>query len=46
MGKTILFVSHDLGSISKYCDRVILLNQGVKVSEGEPKKIVDEYKQV
>lgn len=28
-GKTILFVSHDLGSVSKYCDRVILLNQGV-----------------
>lgn len=46
LGKTILFVSHDLGSVSKYCDRVILLNQGVKISEGEPKKIVDEYKQV
>ena len=46
MGKTILFVSHDLGSISKYCDRVILLNKGKKVSEGEPKAIVDEYKQI
>ena len=28
MGKTIVFVSHDLSSISKYCDRVYLLNQG------------------
>ena len=28
MGKTILFVSHDLSSISKYCDKVVLLNQG------------------
>lgn len=46
MGKTILFVSHDLGSISKYCDRVILLNKGQKLAEGEPKKIVDMYKQV
>ena len=46
MGKTILFVSHDLGSISKYCDRVILLNKGQKIAEGEPKKIVDMYKQV
>ena len=27
-GKTILFVSHDLGSITKYCDRAILLNKG------------------
>lgn len=46
LGKTILFVSHDLGSISKYCDRVILLNKGNKISEGLPKKIVDEYKQI
>ena len=46
LGKTILFVSHDLGSISKYCDRVILLNKGVKVSEGDPKTIVDMYKQI
>lgn len=28
LGKTILFVSHDLGSIAKYCDRVVLLNKG------------------
>lgn len=46
MGKTILFVSHDLGSISKYCDRVVLLNKGHKVAEGRPKKIVDMYKQI
>lgn len=46
LGKTILFVSHDLGSISKYCDRVILLNKGEKISEGKPKQIVDEYKQI
>ena len=46
LGKTILFVSHDLGSISKYCDRVVLLNQGQKVAEGRPKRIVDLYKQI
>lgn len=46
MGKTILFVSHDLSSISKYCDRVILLNKGVKMAEGAPKRIVDLYKQL
>ena len=45
-GKTILFVSHDLGSVSKYCDRVILLNQGVKLDEGTPKAMVDMYKQL
>lgn len=45
-GKTILFVSHDLGSVSKYCDRVILLNKGNKMAEGNPKEIVDMYKRV
>ncbi len=45
-GKTILFVSHDLSSISKYCDRVVLLEKGNKVGEGEPKEIIDMYKKV
>lgn len=45
-GKTILFVSHDLGSISKYCDRVVLLNKGQKLAEGKPKEMVDMYKKV
>ena len=44
MGKTILFVSHDLSSITKYCDRAVLLNKGRKVMEGTPKEAVDRYK--
>ena len=46
MGKTIMIVSHDLSSIAKYCDRVILLNQGVKLGEGEPKEMIDDFKRV
>ena len=46
MGKTILFVSHDLSSIAKYCDRVVLLNRGVKLGEGAPKEMIDTYKKV
>lgn len=45
-GKTILLVSHDLGSISKYCDRVVLLNNGEKLDEGSPKEMVDLFKKV
>jgi len=45
-GKTILFVSHDLSSIAKYCDRVVLLNKGVKLDEGAPKEMIDAYKKV
>ena len=46
MGKTIVFVSHDLSSISKYCDRVYLLNQGNLLGEGSPKEMIDAYKRV
>ncbi len=46
MGKTIMIVSHDLSSIAKYCDRVILLNQGIKLGEGAPKEMIDDFKRV
>ena len=46
MGKTIIFVSHDLGSISKYCDRVFLLNKGNLLGEGNPKEMIDAFKRV
>lgn len=46
MGKTIIFVSHDLSSISKYCDRVYLLNKGNLLGEGSPKEMIDAYKRV
>ena len=45
-GKTILFVSHDLSSIAKYCDRVIVLNKGDMIAEGPPKEMVDLYKKL
>ncbi len=46
MGKTIVFVSHDLSSISKYCDRVFLLNKGNLLGEGSAKDMIDAYKRV
>ncbi len=46
MGKTIIFVSHDLSSISTYCDRVYLLNKGNLLGEGSPKEMIDAFKRV
>lgn len=46
LGKTIIFVSHDLSSISKYCDRVYLLNKGNMLGEGSSKEMIDAYKRV
>ena len=45
-GTTILMVTHDMGSIIKYCDRVVLLNKGEFVAEGAPGRMVDMYKKI
>lgn len=45
-GTTILMVTHDMGSVIKYCDRVVLLNKGHFVAEGAPGKMVDLYKKI
>ncbi len=45
-GTTILMVTHDLGSVMKYCDRVLLLNKGERIAEGKPGEMVDLYKKI
>ena len=45
-GTTILMVTHDMGSVLKYCSRVVLINRGVKVFEGKPGETVDLYKKI
>ncbi len=45
-GKTILFVTHDMGSVIRYCNRCVLLNAGKKVAEGKPQEMVDLYKRI
>jgi len=43
--KTILFVSHDLPTVEKICDRVAWLKGGKLMTIGEPKRVVDAYLQ-
>ena len=45
-GNTLMLVTHELGRVAKYCNRVILLNKGNKVAEGQPKEIIDMYKKI
>ncbi|MCI9104419.1 MAG: ABC transporter ATP-binding protein [Lachnospiraceae bacterium] len=45
-GTTILMVTHDMGSVIKYCDRVVLLNKGNFIAEGVPGEMVDLYKKI
>ncbi|MBO4862941.1 MAG: ABC transporter ATP-binding protein [Eubacterium sp.] len=45
-GKTILFVSHDLSSIERYCSKAILLDHGINVGEGTPGETINRYKKL
>lgn len=45
-GKTVIFVTHALDTIIRYCDRAIVLEKGRLVTESDPKKAVDAYKQI
>ncbi len=45
-GKTILFVTHALDTVLRYCHRAIVLHGGAKIEEGTPKVIVDLYKRI
>ena len=40
---SILFVSHDLGSVTALCDRAIWLDQGVVRAEGTPVRVCEQY---
>jgi ABC-2 type transport system ATP-binding protein/lipopolysaccharide transport system ATP-binding protein len=43
--KTILFVSHDLATVEKICDKVAWMKGGKIQMLGEPKRVVDAYLQ-
>jgi len=40
---TIVLVTHDLGSVQRFCDRAVLLEHGSAVAQGTPQAVVDEY---
>lgn len=42
-GRTVLFVSHNLGSLAQICNRGILLNKGELVFDGAIAETVSEY---
>lgn len=42
-GKTVLFVSHDVNAVRRFCDRVYWLKNGVVEAEGETMEITEDY---
>ncbi|MGZ4180371.1 MAG: ABC transporter ATP-binding protein [Solirubrobacteraceae bacterium] len=42
-GRTILFVTHDMGAVERFCDRAMLLERGEVVDIGDPASIARQY---
>ncbi len=45
-GRTILFVTHDMGAVEHFCDRAMLLERGKVVDIGEPASIARQYNEL
>jgi ABC-type polysaccharide/polyol phosphate transport system ATPase subunit len=45
-GATLLFISHDLASVGRLCDRVVLMNRGQVAAIGAPADVIAQYQQV
>ena len=45
-GKTIVLVSHGLGTVKQLCSRCLLMNQGRMVMLGETEKVLEEYERM
>lgn len=43
-GVTTIFVSHSLPTVREICDRVIWIDDGKIMSEGDPEKVIEDYK--
>jgi ABC-type polysaccharide/polyol phosphate transport system ATPase subunit len=43
-GKTVVFVSHDLGSVSTFCDRAMLLESGRIAAIGDVDEVIEAYR--
>jgi ABC-type polysaccharide/polyol phosphate transport system ATPase subunit len=42
-GRTIVFVTHDMGSVNRFCHRALLLERGDMVAIGKPQEVADHY---
>jgi ABC-type polysaccharide/polyol phosphate transport system ATPase subunit len=45
-GKTIIFVTHDMGSMQRFCHRALLLERGAPVYMGDPREVADRYLEI
>ncbi len=44
--RTVLFVTHDMALIERFCDRAMLLHQGEVLDTGDPARVAERYFQL
>src|SRR5687768_9761214 len=42
-GLTVLFVSHDMAAVARLCPRIIWIDKGEVMQDGEPERVIAEY---
>ena len=45
-GRTIIFVTHDMSAVTRFCHRAMLLERGEVVSIGDPADVADRYLEI
>jgi ABC-type polysaccharide/polyol phosphate transport system ATPase subunit len=45
-GRTIVFVTHDMGAVTRFCHRAMLLERGEDVITGDPTEVADRYLEI
>ena len=45
-GKTILFVTHDLSALTRFCDRAVLIDKSRKILDSSPEEVVHQYQEL
>ena len=46
MDKTVVYVSHDLSTVQRFCDKVLLLNHGEQIGIGNPEEMINLYQSI
>lgn len=45
-GSTVLFVSHSMGMVKRFCTEAVLLHKGRLITTGSPEEVVDHYEEM
>jgi len=45
-GQTVILVTHDMGTVRKFCNRALLINKGKIIEMDDPKRVAEKYSEL